>query len=56
MTTAIWKSEPALMRRAREAQNHPANVTRDEMTIIGFFTAREELTAHVEKLEARAAR
>ena len=42
------------MARLRDAQNHPANVHQDIMTIVGFFTSREELARHVERAEERA--
>lgn len=42
------------MARLRSAQNEPANVNQDIMTIVGFFTSVEELERHVVRAEERA--
>ncbi len=49
-----WRQAPELMARLREAQNHPANVHQDVMTIVGFFSSTQELEQHVLRCERQA--
>lgn len=51
-----WKKEPELMARLTNAQNQPANANQDIMTIVGFFSSREELERHVVSAENRKTR
>lgn len=46
-----WKNEPELMTRLRNVQNTAAYASQDIMTIVGFFSSREELVKHVERAE-----
>lgn len=50
-----WRDAPDLMEALARAQNAPCNSNIDIMTFAGFCDSREELLAHVERYEARAA-
>lgn len=45
-----WTQEPALMDRLVKAQNH-LDAPIDILTIVGFFTSKDELIKHVERYE-----
>ena len=49
-----WKAEPVLMAQLRSIQNHPAHEHRDILTIVGFFSGREELLRHIASCAAQA--
>jgi hypothetical protein len=46
-----WKSEPELMARLLAVQNTEKQQHQDIMTIVGFFSTREQLEAHVVRYE-----
>ncbi len=43
-----------LMKKVIALQNHPANVSRDHVSITGFFTTRDQFEFHLLHLENAA--
>ncbi len=52
LTAWTWKNEPELMARLLKVQNTEKQQAQDIMTIVGFFSSREQLEAHVTRYEA----
>lgn len=44
----IWKQYPELMQQLIALQNTVKNQNQDILTIVGFFTTKEELEKHIE--------